>query len=518
MASELPPEQRGISPNDELGLLDILVFIYRNRLWVVSLALVFGIGSYIWFEAGKAQYEATATCLVVENNPKQVISLSLCERMVGSVKIAQKVTDKLVQKKLLDPAKPLGAGFAHAKIQDGRALTISTNAETPELAAMLANETAAALTEVAQSLKTEMIDDLTTTYGKEIPAIQKDVQVAETRRNEIAAKHSRNMQDVYQKWRTESNKADEVAKISALALQRESLELLQAYQADTFAKVRALEEMLKLDYLRAQMSLLSARGTSQRGASRESLNAIALAEQPSVLHTREAAATSSGPSTWPKPKTEQISKTAPVELKPEPIVQISTNELQTNTGDFLNTLASELGAVKPEAVYEPSAGESVNRAEVAKAVAELAHAEAAVRKLQADRDIGFLRLRQERAAKMEAIKSDLESRQRDLLFSRDQELTGLRFAQDSADEQALADLNAKRALCADMEKANNAAILSKAENGANEIQIIDLAIPPVAPTSRNSFKFALMAAALGALLGFGIAATREVARISKKTV
>jgi hypothetical protein len=518
MSNDAPTAQP-VRPEEDFSLLDLLVFLYRNRMWALAGSAVFAILAYFWFETGEILYEATSTCLVVENNSKQqTLNTQLCQRLAESAKIANQVSDKLKEKNLLNSKKPVIAGTIRAKIQDGRALTLTAAADTPVLAAAIANEAALALAETSRLLKTEMIDSAQSGYARELPNLQKQLQTAESRRSEVAAEYSKKMQTLYQNWRTESSKADEAALATAAILQKETMELLQAYQADTFQKVHALEESLKIEYLRTQVAALNGR-TSAARMPREGYNATYAAGHPTTLAPKAASSTTPAPSTWPKTKTSQnkASSGQDAEAKAKPTVAvIDDSELQNVTGDYIASLATDLNTLKPEAAFEPVPLDNLARNDLAKAVSDLSQAETALRKLQSERELGFIKLRQERAAKLERLKQDTQLRQRDLLFARDQELAGLRFAQESADELSLAELTTRREFLNEMAKVNNAATIAKAENGSSDVQIIDVAVPPLLPQQKQSFKFALAGLVLGAFLGYSIAGVREISKISKK--
>ena len=514
MSSEAPPSQP--RPIDEdFNLVDLLVFLFRNWKWAAAAALVLGIIAYLSFESGEIQYEASATCLV-SDNPKLSFNPAIAQRVAESGSLANRVREKLKSKGIVDAKKALPG--IHAKIQDGRALIVSVAAETPELAASVANEAVQALTEISQSLKTEMIDSAQNRYSRELPSLQKQLQDAETHRGEMAAEFAKKMQTVYQTWRVESSKVDEGALTTASILQKETMDLLQAYQADTFQKMRSLEESLKIEFLRTQVAAQNGK-TSVLRMPREGYNAIFAAGSFPAGRPRETAHVSTAQSTWPKSKSGSTKPgeghTTIPEEKPA-VATVDESELQNQTGEFLASLSGDLNALKPEVAFELVPLDNLTRTDLAKAVSELAQAESVLRKLQSERELGFIKLRQERGSKLERLKQETESKQRDLLFGRDQELAGLRFAQENADELALADLVAKRDFLNDLAKANNTATITKAENGGSDVQIIDVAMPPLRPQQKTSVKYALAAMALGVVLGYFVAAIREISIISRK--
>lgn len=501
----------------ELSPIDLLIFLFRNKLWAIGAGVGLAIVAFMWFETGESLYEATSTCIVADTNPKQMLNSQLCQRLVESTKMANRVGDKLKEKKLLDPKK---TPTIRGKIQDARTIIVSGMAETPDLAAAIANEAAIALTETSQSLKTELIDGAQSGYSRELPNLQKQLQTAETNRTNTAADYAKKMQLVYQNWRVENVKTDESALGTASILQKETIELLQAYQSDTFQKIHSLEQALKIDFLRTQVAALSGKASAMKDIPREGYNAAFAAGHAAEFNLTDNSRGSQVLTIWPKSKTG-IMKSRKSQGIAEPVQKtnvavLADTDLQNTTGEYLASLSTDLNALKPEVAFEPVPLENLSRSELAKAVSDLFQAESALRKLQSERELGFIKLRQERAVKLERLKQETQARQRDLLFARDQELAGLRFAQESADELGLAEVTAQREFLNEMAKASNTATIARAENSSSDVQIIDVAMPPSSTMQKPSIKYAAVALVLGAMLGYGLAGLRELSKLSQK--
>ena len=499
----------------ELSFVDIVAFFRRHWRLIFGTAFVTGflVGLYVILFVGH-MYEAGATLIIVP--PKfasdlkpNTLTVQGYQQLLESDAVIDETRKRLIASGVLRPNAllQLGVGINTRIISSRRAedtvlaplLQTIARSSDGKKAAEIANTWAAVFLERITDLMAGTTSASVKFIDQQYPLVRDSLAKIEDERVTLADQFQKRYDEAAAEW---DNKVS--------ALKNETSSLLAAQQAETRRLVEEFRAQHNLDSRRAQLTALRTTFSTLQGeqagvASQLQLKQLQLdaarkqLAQTQQLLTLQKAITDD--SLW-RAQAEggpAGTKTDWKALQDRSLRSQEVNPVFTSLSEKTANIEMDVNSLIPRAAGLAADIERLNT-EMKTVEASLGSDEAALDKLQRERDAGLAQL-----------KEDRENVLTQMTHARQAALDSIKRETDTRLAQADRMIAQERDLFAELAKNFNQARLAKAEQNMEDIRLGAPAVPHETPQPRGGVTKALLATIIGGLLGVFIALVREAA-------
>ncbi len=500
---------------DELSFADIVAFFQRHWRLIFGTAFAAGLltGLVVILFVGHG-YEAATTLIIVppkfasDLKPSHVDGpgVSTASRVGRGHRRGQKAASRRGVLRSSDLLR-LGIEIDTKIFSSRRAeetvlapmLQAIARSDTGQKAAEIANTWAKVFLERTADLITGTTSSSVQFIDQQYPLVRDSLVKIEDERVTLADEFQKHYDDAVAAW------DDKVS-----ALKNETTSLLAAQQAETRRLIEEFRGQHNLDSRRAQLTALRSTFSTLQGeqagvASQLQLKQLQLdaarkqLAQTQQLLTLQKAITDD--SLW-RAQAEGGpggAKTDWTALQDRSLRSQEVNPVFTSLSEKTANIEMEVNSLIPRAAGLAADIERLNT-EMKTVETSLGSDEAALEKLQRERDAGLAQL-----------KEDRENMLTHLTHERQAALDAIKRETDTRLAQADRMIAQERDLFAELAKNYNQARLAKGEQNMEDIRLGAPAVPPENPEPRGGAKKALLAAIVGGMLGLFIALVREAA-------
>jgi uncharacterized protein involved in exopolysaccharide biosynthesis len=548
------PQRIPSSANDELTFVHAIQFVRRNAALIFGTALALGLitSVYLLFTVGKT-YEASVTLIIVpprfssELKP-QTLTVKSYQTILESDAVIAEAKKRLVERGVLSAGQTLQLGGAlQSRIFVSRRAEEMTLApmlqavargSTGEQAAAIANAWAEVFLERTRELvagtTSSTVQFIDTQFPRTKASLEKlqdsNVLAANAfqgRDNETANRWDRKLATFSQETQSllashEKETRELVAtyeqqtRLAVAGYQMETRRLLDEFRLNRKLEIRRAElgsHQASLKALQAELAGLGVQLALKQSQLEKTQKQ--LEQTPQYLSVRKAV---TDDAIWQSiargggsPELRDLQKKSLIADELNPVwndLSARVSNLQVEVSVLGPRRAQLQGQIEKasEFVITFETALTGDDEELAKLERER---EIGLAKLNDERSLGLSRLKEERALAYSKLKQDRELETATLTRASREEIDGFARERDVAMNRFDRDLGQQRELFAQLAKSYNQGLLTKGEQGVEDVRVGAPAVAPEQAQPRSRTTKSLLAAVLGGMLGIGVALVRE---------